>query len=189
MGMGTNRRNSVMLDIIKQVIRNSYIPSNQLEMVEIDTNGKRGKMLCRICFKDDEFLLCGFDRKGDNHLLFPYFNEKKGFVSMCDYILFVEDDENLFIFLIELKDSNHGPKKQTRISQTFAEFLIRRIRVIYGEDQFPKHVEYRSVGIKSGCLKMKTKGYEALAYDKNGYVVLPDYHSFFIRRMKELPMV
>ena len=176
-----------MLDVIQQVIRGEYIPGNQLEMVANDTDGRQGKMTCRICAaQGDEMLLCSFDRCGNNHLLFPYFKEEQGFTSMCDYILFVEDDESMFVFLIELKDSSHRAKRQTGIARTFAEFIIGRILEIKGKSNFPKSIKYRRVGVKTSHTKMTTKGYDTMGYDNDGYVVLPDYHNLYIRKMKEL---
>lgn len=186
MGKTTNDSKRIMLDDIQRYIRVEYIPEDQFTMIAKDTNGRRGNMLCKIYPKDEEILLCSFDQEGDNCVLFPYFKEERGLVSMCDYILFVEDDEKMFVFLIELKDTAHRSKRQTCISQTFAEFLIKRIMVIKDETCFSKPVEYRKIGIKSTCSKMTTKGYETMIYDKDGYTVLPDYHRFYIKRMKEL---
>lgn len=178
-----------MLDDIRNAIKEQYIPDNQSYLIEKDTHGRKGQMECRICStKDEEILLCRFDQGGDNCKLFPYFNEEHGLVSMCDYILFVEDDKSLFVFLIELKDSAHSPQKQTTIAQTFAEFLVKRIETINDKYSIIKPVSYRKVGIKSRRSKITTKGHANLTYNKNNYVVLPDCHKFYIKQMKELPM-
>lgn len=177
----------VMLDAIKQAIKSSFIPCEQQKMFADDTTGKQGNMECRICeSNNEETLLCSFDKGGDNYLLFPYFKEEHGLVSMCDYILFAEDDKSLFVFLIELKDSIHRAKRQTQIAQSFAEFLVKRIKETIGDTHFAKYVEYRKVGVKTTRSKMTTKGYYKLAYDPDGYAVLPDYHKFYVKRMKEL---
>ena len=84
-----------MLDIIKRVIKEKYIPANQTIMAETDTGGKQGRMSCSIECKDEEILLCSFDEKGNNANLFPYFCPEEGYLSMCDYILFAEDNDNL----------------------------------------------------------------------------------------------
>ena len=117
----TNNNNRVVLDAIHQAIKDEFIPENQLDMVANNTNGKLGKMSCRICAsRGEEILLMAFDQEGDNCKLFPYLQEKPGLMSMCDYILFVEDDKSLFVFVIEMKDSSHRSRKQTMISQPFA---------------------------------------------------------------------
>lgn len=176
----------MMLDVIQNVIKGIYIPADQENMVETCTNGRQGSMSCHIDRKNEEVLLCKFDQQEKNSLLFPYFEEVHGFVSMCDYILFVEDDSSLFVFLVDLKDSRDSAKPQTMIAQTFAEFIINRIKTIIGRDNFPKPVEYRKIGVKTTNAKMTTKGYEKMAYDPDGYVVLPDYHKFYTRRMMDL---
>lgn len=178
-----------MLNVIQNVIRSKYIPADQNHMVETNTHGRKGTMTCQIDCNKEETLLCSFDQRGHNNLLFPYFNEKHGFVSMCDYILFAEDHKNLFIFLIDMKDTSDSPKQQTGIAQTFAEFIISRITEIKGKDAFPKHVEYRRVGCKTAKTRLTTKGYSKLTYDVDGYIVLPDYHHFYTRWLMDLPRI
>lgn len=174
-----------MLDIIRSVVKNKHIPTDQTCMVENKTGGKKGSMKCQIDTDKEEVLLCRFDQGGNNYQLFPYFQQVDGVVSMCDYILFVEDDKNLFTFSIDLKDSANGPKQQTIYAHTFAEFIINRIRAVFGATKFPKPVEYRQIGIKTTCDKMTTMGYTRLTYDNDGYLVLPDYHHFFTRLLMD----
>lgn len=188
MSTTNNRSDRVLLDAIRQAIRGDFIPENQYDMIAEDTNGKAGTMSCHICDSyEDEILLCSFDKEGGNSKLFPYFQEEQGLLSMCDYILFVEDDNKMFVFLVELKDSSHHSKKQTLIAQSFAEFLVSRIKAIRDEALFSKDIEYRKIDVKSRCSKMTTKGYASLSYDPDGYTVLPDYHKFYIKQLKELP--
>ena len=183
-----HNNNRTLLDAIQQAIKAEFIPENQYDMVANNTNGKRGTMSCHICAsKSEEILLMSFDKEGDNCKLFPYFQEKQGLVSMCDYILFVEDNNNMFVFVIEMKDTSHSSKRQTMISQPFAEFLVNRIEAI-SDNSFSKHIEYRKIGIKSGCSKMTTKGYASLSYNKDGYLTLPDYRKFYTKQMKVAPI-
>ena len=154
-------------------------------MVEQNTGGKKGSMKCQIDTDKEEVLLCRFDQGSTNYQLFPYFQQREGMVSMCDYIMFVEDDKQLFAFTIDLKDSANGPQKQTSYARTFAEFIVNRVKAVFGEANFPKPVEYRQIGIKTTCGKMTTKGYTHLAYNSDGYLVLPDYHHFFTRQLME----
>ena len=175
-----------MLDIIRSVVKSKYIPADQTCMVENNSGGKKGNMKCQIDTYKEEVLLCRFDQGSNNYLLFPYFQQSEGMVSMCDYIMFVEDNKKLFAFSIDLKDSTNGPKQQTIYAQTFAEFIVNRIRAVFGEADFPKPVEYRQVGIKTTCDKMTTMGYARLAYDSDGYLVLPDYHHFYTRQLMDI---
>lgn len=175
-----------MLDVIHSVIKDEFIPSDQTNMIEDKTNGRLGSMKCQIDCGNEEVLLCSFDRRNNNNTLFPYFNEVEGFVSMCDYILFVEDETNLFVFLVDLKDSTVSAKYQTCIAKAFAEFIVNRIIAIKGRQQFNKVVQYRMIGVKTTNSKMTTKGYENLAYDLDGYLVLPDFHHFYARRLMDI---
>ena len=56
---------------------------------------------------------------------------------------------------------------------------------IVGEDVFSKPVRYRQIGVKTTCHKMPTMGYAKLAYDKDDYLVLPDYRHFYTRLMMD----
>lgn len=185
MASKNNVKPRLMLDVIASVIKSKFIPADQTKMVELNTKGRKGSMECKIYTKNEELLLCSFDERGNNYRHFPYFIQEEGMVSMCDYILFVEDTNNLFVFSIDLKDSNNGPREQTLRAKTFAKFIINRIQVIKGKDRFPKDVHFRQIGIKTTQQKMTTKGYEQ-SYDSEGYLLLPDYHTFYTRWLMNL---
>lgn len=82
-----------MLDVIRGVVKDKYVPSDQSHMQETGTGGRKGAMQCQIDTNDEEVLLCRFDQGGNNYLLFPYFQQQTGMTSMCDYIMFVEDNK------------------------------------------------------------------------------------------------
>lgn len=177
--------NHQMLDIIRSVVKDRNIPDDQQHMVEKKTSGRLGSMSCQINTLKEEVLLCTFDERANNYKQFPYFQQVHGMVSMCDYILFVEDEKELVAFSIDLKDSTDGPKQQTLRTKPFAEFIVNRIKVVVGEDVFSKPVRYRQIGVKTTCHKMPTMGYAKLAYDKDDYLVLPDYRHFYTRLMMD----
>lgn len=183
------RNTRQMLDVIESVIKEKYIPAEQLQMVERKTGGRRDSMACHIDRKHEEVLLCSFDERGNNNKLFPYFKEVSGFVSMSDYVLFVEDEDSLFVFSIDLKDSAHSPKQQTMLARTFAEFIINRIKTIFGESAFSKTIQYRQIGIKTTCFKTTTKAYENLHYDSDGYLTLLDCRRFYTRLLMDLQLL
>ena len=47
-----------------------------------------------------------------------------GLKKICDYILFAEEGDYLFIFLIELKKGTESAKKQLNASQEFVNYII-----------------------------------------------------------------
>ena len=176
-----------ILSIIEEVIRAEFIPDDQTVMREDDTHGKKGSMVCHISAdsRSEQVLLCKFDKGEDNKSLFPYFNEVHGFLSMCDYIMFVEDTDNLFVFLIDLKDTSNSAKPQTMYAESFAAFILERIRAVKGDGIISKPVSYRKIGVKTGCVKCTTKQYETLGYDKDYYLTLPNYHTFHTRLLMD----
>lgn len=185
MARANNVNQRQMLDVIARVIKGKHVAPDQTKMEERKTGGRKGSMECKIDTKDEETLLCTFDERGNNYRHFPYFLQEEGMVCMCDYILFVEDAEKLFVFSIDLKDSTSAPKQQTLRTKPFAEFIINRIRAVKGVESFPKEVQFRQIGIKTTQQKMTTKGYEQ-GYDGDGYLLLPDYHHFYTRWLMEL---
>ncbi len=177
-----------MLNILEEVIEREFIPANQDVMEESGTSGRIGQMECHLSYdnRTEQTLLCKFDKAENNKVLFPYFREVHGFLGMCDYILFVEDVDNLFVFMIDLKDSANSAKHQATYAQTFAEFIINRIKTIKGEEAFPKPVSYRKIGVKTTCAKCTSKQYARLCYDEDNYLVLPNYHEFRTRLLMDL---
>ncbi len=163
-----------MLDCLRKAIAKSYIPENQKLMQErIVVEKKPKEMSCKIFpYRGIDYLLCQFDKQDFNNLNFPYFNASvDGLVCMCDYILFVEEDDRLLVLLIELKHKNDSPRKQLTINQSFAQFICDRLTTVF--EGFNKPFFFRKIGIKERYRpKEKTLGH-VFSFDENGYALLP----------------
>jgi len=169
------KNNEIMyLSHIKSAIENAYqLPENYtLEENNIDSKGNPFCMQVDIkgC-KGLAHLACRFDVEND---LFPYFQNKEGYKKMCDYIVFAENAAKVYVFLVELKNSQESPQRQLVISKPFAEFLMSRIKKV---DNLPhKEIVYRMIGIKqrARASKKTTKGFiNDYLYDSDGYLLLP----------------
>jgi hypothetical protein len=111
------------LDFIEQLLDNRYIDTSQLLQEKRVSNGEKFHMERRIVSHQGiTFLLFRYDT--NKVKLFPYFSDISGLKQMCDYILFVEKEQNLYICLIELKLGTESANKQLQASESFASFMM-----------------------------------------------------------------
>ena len=165
---------ATMIERLKETILPSFIPNDQGYMTESIVVGRTPQTMHTsiICKKNQEYLLCQFDRQGLNHQLFPYYNPKvESLVSMCDYILFVEENTRLLVLLIELKHRS-SPKRQLDVSESFGLFICNRLRVIF--DDFDKKPIFRKIGVKERYNPMHSTQDYRFAFDDEGFAYLPN---------------
>ena len=166
------KQNTEMINKIKNAIAVEYqLPGvSTLTEDNIDCNGNPFRMNVEIrSNKGVSCYVCRFDTQKD---LFPYFQNKTGYKQNCDYIVFAENDICLYVFLVELKNTNVSPEKQLKISKPFAEFLVSRIEAVVGKSA--KKVDYKMIGIKERAQFKRPTGIEKLyAFNNDGYLLLP----------------
>lgn len=114
--------------------------------------------------------------------LFPFFNRGlKNVCSMCDYIIFTEKEEKLFILLIELKRGRDNVTKQLNAGECFAEFVIKTVNRVYNQNITP---EIRKISIRDGHIKTKAKPKQrqkTIQYDHNNFHTFED-SKFWLRK-------
>lgn len=87
--------------------------------------------------------------------LFPFFNRGEARVtSFCDYIIFTEQNNNLFILLIELKKGENNVTKQLNAGKCFAEYIISTLNRVYDLNVIP---QIRQISIRYRHIKPKQK--------------------------------
>lgn len=170
-----------MIESLAAAIDPSFIPTDQSWLRESIVVGRTPlTMECEIHpDKGQSHLLCQFDRGGENNKLFPYFNfDVDGLVSMCDYVLFVEEPSRLLVLLLELKH-NASPVRQLNISKPFGEFICERLKAL--SIDFNKPCIYRKIGIRQSYNpKHATKDYH-FEFDKDDYALLPNPYELLLR--------
>jgi hypothetical protein len=57
--------------------------------------------------------------------LFPYFAPTSGLAKICDYILFAQEGDYLYVLLFELKWGTESAKQQLEAAEVFASFLLQ----------------------------------------------------------------
>lgn len=169
-----------MLNHIKESIKNNYVPLDQKYMTESFVIGSVIKtMSCEIFpDKNQEHLLCQFDKQGLNSNNFPYYNPVvDGLVSMCDYILFVEENDRMLVLMLELKH-NESPRRQVEINESFGRFICERLKVIFND--FDKPIVYRKIGVKEKYNPLHSTQEYVFFFDKQGYAQLPNPHKLLL---------
>ena len=159
-----------MSDIDK--LRKAFDHSFIVEDPRLIENFEDGSSMRRDIIAGTKFLIVRIDP--NKKALFPYFNRIEGIHKMCDYFLFVEDNDAIFVFIIEMKKGHFSPQKQLDLSENFIKFVLRRMCLIDGlRLEGPFFI--RKIGIsdiKHPKRQLKV-GYD-LYFDENNY--LKRYH-------------
>ena len=170
-----------IIECLKTAINPSFVPSDQNWLRESIVVGKTPlTMACEIHpYKDQQHLLCQFDRSGANNTLFPYFNPKvDGLVSMCDYILFVEEPRRILVLLLELKHSA-SPIQQLNVSLPFGKFICDRLKVLFGD--FGKPFVFRKIGIKQMYNPKHVTQEYRFEFNGDDFALLPNPHEMLLK--------
>jgi hypothetical protein len=173
------------LDFIKKIIADSFFDAQQNKLIEDNTDDKgiRFKMEKDI-FSETKYLLYRFDP--DQIDIFPFFNGARGLglKKICDYILFTEQNDRLYVLLIELKRSSGAALPQLTASQYFVEYLIKsgkRIGLDLTDD-----IRYRKIKIKETISGKKQRTQmQAPQPDENG-IISYLYTQFRVRMLLEM---
>lgn len=177
---------ATMIERLKETIIPSFIPDDQGYMTESIVVGQTPLTMHTkiICNKNQEYLLCQFDRQGLNNQLFPYFNPKvESLVSMCDYILFVEENTRFLVLLLELKHRS-SPKRQLDVSESFGLFICNRLRVLF--DEFDKKPIIRKIGVKESYNPMHSTQDYRLEFNDEGFALLPNPHTLKLQMVSKV---
>ena len=152
------------LAIIKEILNSKFKQSEQNYLIEKDINNK-GKVF-EVKYKivkqpQIEFELFRFD-----HTAFPFFENVTDLKKMCDYILFAEEGDYLYIFVIELKLGNITAKKQLNASRDFAQFIINSASRI--GKQIDEKYKIKKIRICDEMIKKRKTGADkSIFFDEN----------------------
>lgn len=156
------------LKIIKEILAEEFfVSSNTLEEKDKDNSGKYFTMKREIkSHKGIEYLLFRLDP--NNTKPFPYFKQEIGLSKICDYIMFVQKNNSLYIILIELKLGSESATKQLLSSEEFAKFVIKsgeRVGFKFTED-----LHFRKVKISEAALGRPKTAKEMCKIDEHGII-------------------
>ena len=165
------------LDIIKEILHENFKPLNQNTLTEkdVDVKGNSFEVNYKIVKQQQiKTELFRYDKSA-----FPFFKEPSNLKKMCDYILFAEDGNFLYIFVIELKLGNISAKKQLDAAKEFVEYIINSAnRIGFTIDS---NYKIRKVRICDEIIK-KNRPKHHIEFDKNDYCEYP-YQSFYLEHL------
>ncbi|EKT3957353.1 hypothetical protein [Flavobacterium psychrophilum] len=156
------------LKIINEILADEFfVNSNTLEEKNTDNFGK--EFLMKRDIKSHNGIKYSLFRLDPNQTKpFPYFKQEIGLSKICDYIMFVQKNNSLFIILIELKLGSESATKQLLSSEEFAKFVIKsgeRIGFKFTEDLY-----FRKVKISEAALGKPKTAKEICFKDENGII-------------------
>lgn len=158
------------LKIIREILHTNFKHSDQTCLSEknVDTKGKKFEVKYQIVKQPQiDYELFRYDEAA-----LPFFNNISGLKKMCDYILFAEEGEYLYIFVIELKLGNDSAKIQLNAAKVFVQFIIDSANRVGKEI----NVDYKIRKIRicdSMIKKRKTSVDKNIQFDVNDYCEYP----------------
>lgn len=108
------------------------------------------------------FSLYSFDKID----IFPFFNKIIGAHSMCDYILFCKNNNQLYILLIELKHGKDGVMNQINAGMNFSKFIISTLNRV---NDLKIEPQIRSIAIRNKNISKKGRTNCEVKYNENNF--------------------
>lgn len=158
------------LAIIREILNDNFkhYDKNYLSEKDINNKGKNFEVKYRIVKQHQiEFELFRFDQSA-----LPFFKDITDLKKMCDYVLFAEEGDFMYIFVIELKLGNISAKKQLNAAKEFIQFIINSANRIGKE--IDGNYKIRKIRICDEMIKKrKTKMDKNIQFDGDDYC---EYH-------------
>lgn len=152
---------------ITNILHERYLDGKSF-LIEVDTdkNGTRFEMRRKIVAKAGlDYTLYKFDAQDS---IFPYFKAKgvDNLKKMCDYVMFVEDGNHLFIFLVELKKGTESAKKQLEAGECFINYIISTVKRLNIEfNVTDENLHFRKIRISESQSKKTTLSKELIIHE------------------------
>ena len=177
---------SKIIEIINKIFDERFIQTSHDSISEPKEKMKRRILKGGII--DEKILICHLDieRNAQVSDLFPYLRGDslnhgfKGMKRVCDYAIFVEEEETLFVLLIELKKGKESSREQLEVSEPLIDFIFSRARIL-------KHLNtnytVRKIGITDVVEKKETINRGEVIYDENNYTKLYNSNILYLRKL------
>jgi hypothetical protein len=181
--------NNSQLYKIKSLFLDCFQSDDQSKIVEdsVDNNGKRFHMERSVLGHHSlDYVIYRFDPSRTD--LFPYFADIRHMKKICDYVIFIENDEEIFVLLFELKrGSSSSPKRQLEMSESFFQFVFKRAALAGVEIE--KEIQIRKIGITdSFTTKMETMFHKNFHYDDSCYTLIQSKSDLRLAYLTKAPI-
>lgn len=178
---------SKVIDILTRMFDDRFIEKSHYIIEEPAEN------MSRLIHKgsdlpDENILVCRLDQNQNPQVtdLFPYLRGDSGHIGLkgmkriCDFAIFVDKDDKVFVLLIEMKKGDESPQEQLNVTEPLMVFLFERAKIL-------KHLvvdyEIRKIGITDKAEKRTTSDRGDVEYNDNQYVKLYQNKRFYLQRM------
>ena len=178
---------SKAIEILSRIFDDKFIEKSHDAIEEHSEN------MCRLIQKspslpDEDILVCRLDQNQNPQVvdMFPYLRGDsvlrglRGMKRICDFAIFVEKNNEVYVLLIEMKKGDESPQEQLNVTEPLIHFIFDRARILKHLD-----VEYkiRKIGITNKVEKRKTSDRGSTDYDDNNYVKLYNNKRLYLQRM------
>lgn len=189
------QKNNKQLELIQTLLNDAYLQKNddakflqEKENVKskiLEEDKPKAKIMMQREIKTHEgleYLLYKFD-EGKKEL-FPFFFSKSGNKRICDYFLFVEEKELLYVFVIELKlGATVAATNQLEAAECFAEFIVKSAQRLNAG--FSSNFIIRKIRIceerGKQAQKRLTKVKPLVEFNENGIINYDHFKGFMIK--------
>lgn len=175
-------------ECIESILHPDYVPEDQTYLCEEKSDGK---IVLPIRFKSNRgsYKVFRFGEPKKSKPIFPFFRQDvPGLLQLCDYIIFVEEQNEFFVFVLELKKPKgkaNDAKKQLRAGRLLAKFIVGsalRIGVV-GEDAMHPvrmvHFSEKSVEVskkkKRDLCNRKKQAFANMTRKKSTRIAKPEF--------------
>lgn len=178
---------SKVIDILTRLFDDKFIEKSHITIDEPAEKMSR-LILKSPSLPDENILVCRLDQNQNPKVtdMFPYLRGDstarglKGMKRICDYAIFVDKGNKVFVLLIEMKKGDDSPQEQLNVTEPLIEFIFERARIL-------KHLvvdyEIRKIGITDKAEKRTTSDRGDTDYNQDKYVKLYQNKRFYLHRM------
>ncbi|MBR5623301.1 MAG: hypothetical protein IKW49_08970 [Opitutales bacterium] len=181
------------LEAIEKILHPACVPENQGCLLEVKPDGE---VWLPVKFKSrgGQYKVVRFWETTEKKPLLPFFRpDVPGLLRLCDYIVFVEERETLFVFVLELKKPKgkaNEAKKQLLAGKLLAEFIVKsagRIGLLDVNSVHPVkmiHFSERKVEVtkekKKNLRKLKKQNFAVCSCKKETRISKPVFEDGFM---------
>lgn len=166
---------SKTIEILNKIFDDRFIETSHDSISE--PNEGMSRMIYKPGIADEDILICRLDQEGNNRVgeLFPYIKGDSvrpglhGMKRICDYAMFVDRDDTLFVLLFELKKGKDSPQEQLDVTEPLIDFIFTRAKIL---KYLIISYEVRKIGVSDEVGKRSTADRGEVVYDDNKYVKL-----------------
>lgn len=175
---------SKVIEILNRIFDSRFIKGSTT-IIDEPAEGMSRTLLMGNGISQEDILLCRLDQ-GDGIDMFPFLRGNstskglKGMKRICDYAIFVDKDNVLYVLLIELKKGDESPLEQLNVTEPLIDFIFKRAKLL---NHLDVNYEVRKIGITDKADKRRTSDRGNINYNEDRYVKLYSNKKFYLQRM------